>query len=89
MYFPYYEGMVTWSLVALGNFLIAQGSRCAVPTQRCVVVRMGRRPGRCFAGGGAGRTGASLSCRKSKPAWDLVCVVRYFRLSNCACVAAA
>ncbi|CAM9115444.1 unnamed protein product, partial [Pylaiella littoralis] len=32
MYFPDYEGMVIWSLVALGNFLIAQGSRCAIPT---------------------------------------------------------
>lgn len=34
MFFPDYEGMVIWSLVALGNFVIAQGGRCAVPTQR-------------------------------------------------------
>eukprot|EP00903_Cladosiphon_okamuranus_P008587 g8237.t1 len=34
MYFPYYEGMVLWALVGLGNFVIAQGSRCAIPTQR-------------------------------------------------------
>ncbi|CAM9873658.1 unnamed protein product, partial [Hapterophycus canaliculatus] len=33
MFFPDYEGMVIWSLVALGNFVIAQTSRCAVPTQ--------------------------------------------------------
>lgn len=34
MYFPHYEGVVLWSLVGLGNFVIAQGSRCAIPTQR-------------------------------------------------------
>ncbi|CAB1120915.1 unnamed protein product [Ectocarpus sp. CCAP 1310/34] len=33
MYFPQYEGMVLWSVIALGNFVIAQGSRCAIPTQ--------------------------------------------------------
>ncbi|CAN0512425.1 unnamed protein product, partial [Ectocarpus sp. 12 AP-2014] len=33
MYFPQYEGMVLWSVIALGNFFIAQGSRCAIPTQ--------------------------------------------------------
>ncbi|CAN0007653.1 unnamed protein product [Ectocarpus sp. 6 AP-2014] len=33
MYFPQYEGMVLWAVIALGNFVIAQGSRCAIPTQ--------------------------------------------------------
>ncbi|CAM9343250.1 unnamed protein product [Scytosiphon promiscuus] len=33
MFFPEYEGLVIWSLVAIGNFVIAQGSRCVVPTQ--------------------------------------------------------
>ncbi|CAN0430751.1 unnamed protein product [Ectocarpus sp. 8 AP-2014] len=33
MYFPQYEGMVLWAVIALGNLVIAQGSRCAIPTQ--------------------------------------------------------
>ena len=35
-YFPAYEGMVTWALVAMGNFFVAQGSRCAMPSKRWV-----------------------------------------------------
>lgn len=33
-YFGYFNAMVLWSLVALANFLVSEGSRCAAPTKR-------------------------------------------------------